>query len=124
MIQPEVAAFFDEDTFTVSYVASDPATRRCAVIDSVLDFDHASGRTKHASADKLIAHIAAQKLTVDWVLETHVHADHVSAGDYLKAKLGGVSAIGEQVRVVQATFARIFNTGPGFTPDGSQFDCL
>jgi glyoxylase-like metal-dependent hydrolase (beta-lactamase superfamily II) len=123
-MQPEVAAFFDEDTFTVSYVASDPVTRRCAIIDSVLDFDHASGRTKHDSVDRIVAHVEAQKLTVDWVLETHVHADHVSAGDYLKHKLGGRSAIGEHVRTVQGTFARIFNTGSSFTPDGSQFDRL
>ena len=123
-MRPDIAAFFDEETFTVSYVASDPETRRCAIIDSVLDFDHASGRTQHAAADRMIAHIESQKLTVDWVLETHVHADHVSAGDHLKQKLGGVSAIGEHVKTVQGTFARIFNTGPGFTPDGRQFDCL
>jgi glyoxylase-like metal-dependent hydrolase (beta-lactamase superfamily II) len=123
-MQPEVAAFFDEDTFTVSYVVGDPATRRAAIIDSVLDFDHASGRTRHVSADKIVAHVRARGLTVDWVLETHVHADHVSAGDYLKAKLGGRSAIGEHVRVVQDAFARIFNTGPAFAPDGRQFDHL
>jgi glyoxylase-like metal-dependent hydrolase (beta-lactamase superfamily II) len=123
-MQPDVAAFFDEDTFTVSYVIGDPATRRAAVIDSVLDFDHASGRTGHVSADKIIAHVERHGLNVDWILETHVHADHVSAGDRLKRRLGGRSAIGEHVRVVQGTFARIFNTGPGFTPDGRQFDHL
>jgi glyoxylase-like metal-dependent hydrolase (beta-lactamase superfamily II) len=123
-MQPDVVAFFDEDTFTVSYVASDPKTRRCAIIDSVLDFDPASGRTRHASADRLIAHVGQHGLGVDWVLETHVHADHVSAGDYLKHKLGGQSAIGEHVQTVQSTFARIFNTGPDFTPDGRQFDRL
>ncbi|MDQ7247547.1 MBL fold metallo-hydrolase [Dongia sedimenti] len=123
-MQPEVVAFFDEDTFTVSYVTSDPETRRCAIIDSVLDFDQASGRTRHDSADRIIAHVEQHGFTVDWVLETHVHADHVSAGDYLKHRLGGQSAIGEHVRVVQNTFARIFNAGPDFSPDGRQFDRL
>ncbi len=123
-MQPEVVAFFDEDTFTVSYVVADPGTRRAAVIDSVLDFDHASGRTRHASADKIIADVRSRSLTVDWVLETHVHADHVSAGDYLKHQLGGRSGIGEHVRVVQDAFARIFNTGAEFKTDGRQFDRL
>lgn len=123
-MQPEVVAFFDEDTFTVSYVIADSQTRRAAIIDSVLDFDHASGRTRHASADRITAHVEQHGLKVDWVLETHVHADHVSAGDYLKHKLGGRSAIGEHVRIVQNAFARIFNTGAGFTPDGKQFDRL
>jgi glyoxylase-like metal-dependent hydrolase (beta-lactamase superfamily II) len=123
-MQPDVTAFFDEDTFTVSYLVSDPATRRAAIIDSVLDFDQASGRTKHTSADKIIAHVEKHGLKVDWVLETHVHADHVSAGDYLKQKLGGRSGIGEHVRIVQNAFARIFNTGPGFATDGRQFDHL
>jgi glyoxylase-like metal-dependent hydrolase (beta-lactamase superfamily II) len=123
-MQPDVAAFFDEDTFTVSYLVSDPKTRRAAIIDSVLDFDQASGRTKHISADKIIAHVEKTGLQVEWVLETHVHADHVSAGDTLKQKLGGRSAIGEHVRIVQNAFARIFNTGPGFSPDGTQFDRL
>ncbi|WP_395019207.1 MBL fold metallo-hydrolase [Dongia sp.] len=123
-MQPEIVAFFDEDTFTVSYLVVHPETRRAAVIDSVLDFDHASGRTRHASADKIIAHVRSRGLTVDWVLETHVHADHVSAGDYLKHQLGGRSAIGEHVRVVQDAFARIFNTGAEFKTDGRQFDQL
>lgn len=123
-MQPEVVAFFDEDTFTVSYLVGDPETGRAAIIDSVLDFDHASGRTRHVSADRIVAHVAQHDLKVDWVLETHVHADHVSASDYLKHKVGGRSAIGEHVRVVQNAFARIFNTGPGFTPDGKQFDHL
>jgi glyoxylase-like metal-dependent hydrolase (beta-lactamase superfamily II) len=123
-MQPDVTAFFDEDTFTVSYVVADPETRRAAIIDSVLDFDHASGRTSHASADKIVAHVSTHGLKVDWVLETHVHADHVSAGDTLKSKLGGRSAIGEHVRIVQNAFARIFNTGSGFNTDGRQFDQL
>ena len=123
-MQPDVTACFDEDTFTVSYVVADPVTRRAAIIDSVLDFDHASGRTGHASADKIVALIESRGLTVDWVLETHVHADHVSAGDTLKQRLGGRSAIGEHVRIVQNAFARIFNTGPAFHTDGRQFDQL
>ncbi|GAB2175029.1 MBL fold metallo-hydrolase [Dongia sp. agr-C8] len=123
-MQPDIVAFFDEDTFTVSYVVADPETRRAAVVDSVLDFDHASGRTRHASADKIVAHVRSRGLTVDWVLETHVHADHVSAGDYLKHQLGGRSAIGEHVRIVQNAFARIFNTGADFKTDGRQFDQL
>jgi len=123
-MQPDVTAFFDEETFTVSYVVSDPETFRAAIIDSVLDFDHASGRTQHISADRIAAHVEKAGLKVDWVLETHVHADHVSAGDYLKHNLGGQSAIGEHVRIVQNAFARIFNTGAGFTPDGRQFDRL
>jgi len=123
-MQPNVVGFFDEDTFTVSYVVGDPETRRAAIIDSVLDFDHASGRTRRASADKIVAHVEKHGLTVDWVLETHVHADHVSAGDYLKHRLGARSAIGEHVREVQNAFARIFNTGAEFAPDGRQFDHL
>jgi glyoxylase-like metal-dependent hydrolase (beta-lactamase superfamily II) len=123
-MQPDVTAFFDEETFTVSYLISDPATGRAAIIDSVLDFDHASGRTRHASADKIVAAVRARGLTVDWVLETHVHADHVSAGDYLKHEVGGRSAIGEHVRIVQNAFARIFNTGSDFATDGRQFDLL
>ncbi len=123
-MKPEVTAFFDADTFTVSYVVVDPTTRHAAVVDSVLDFDQASGRTSHASADKILAHVRQHSLTVDWVLETHVHADHVSAGDTLKNELRARSAIGEHVRVVQDTFSRIFNTGPDFKTDGRQFDHL
>jgi glyoxylase-like metal-dependent hydrolase (beta-lactamase superfamily II) len=123
-LNADIAAFFDADTFTVSYVVSDPATRRCAIIDSVLDFDPASGRTRHTAADRLIAHVEQHRLTVEWVLETHVHADHLSAGDHLKRRLGGRSGIGEHVATVQDAFARIFNTGPDFTPNGRQFDRL
>ena len=123
-MRPDIAGFFDEETFTVSYVASDPGTRHCAVIDSVLDFDHASGRTRYKSADRVIAHIEQQGLTVDWVLETHVHADHLSAAGYLKQKLGGKLGIGENVAIVQKTFGKLFNTGPEFSTDGRQFEHL
>jgi glyoxylase-like metal-dependent hydrolase (beta-lactamase superfamily II) len=123
-MQPEIVAFFHEETFTVSYVVADPESRRAAIIDSVLDFDQASGRTGQAGADRIAAHVKSHDLAVDWVLETHVHADHLSAGDYLKHKLGGRSAIGEHVREVQQAFGRIFNTGADFTPDGRQFDHL
>ena len=123
-MRPDIAGFFDEETFTVSYVASDPETRRCAIIDSVLDFDHASGRTRHKSADRVIAHIQTQGLTVEWVLETHVHADHLSAAGYLKQKLGGKLGIGENVATVQKTFGKVFNTGPDFPTDGRQFEHL
>jgi glyoxylase-like metal-dependent hydrolase (beta-lactamase superfamily II) len=121
---PDVVGFFDEDTFTVSYVVSDPATRAAAIIDSVLDFDPASGRTAHRSADRLLAHVAAHDLRVEWILETHVHADHLSAAQYLRGKLPGTLGIGARVDVVQRTFAAIFNTGADFAPDGSQFGRL
>lgn len=124
MANPSVKAFFDEDTFTVSYVVTDPATRHCAVIDSVLDYDPASGRTSYASADAIIDFIRTERLAVDWVLETHVHADHLSAAPYIKAAVGGVTAIGEYVRAVQKVFGDLFNAGTGFATDGSQFDRL
>jgi glyoxylase-like metal-dependent hydrolase (beta-lactamase superfamily II) len=123
-MQPEVLGFFDPDTFTVSYLVIDPATRRSAIIDSVLDFDPASGRTAQRSADRLLSVIAERGLSVEWILETHVHADHLSAADRLKAKLGARLGIGAEVGTVQKTFARIFNTGADFKPDGSQFDAL
>lgn len=123
-MHPTVQAFFDSATYTVSYIVSDPATRRCAVIDSVLDYDAASGRTATASADTILAHVADQGLTVDWVLETHVHADHLSAAPYLRRRCGGKLGIGRAVTEVQGAFARIFNVETGFACDGSQFDRL
>jgi glyoxylase-like metal-dependent hydrolase (beta-lactamase superfamily II) len=116
--------FFDARTGTVSYVVHDPATRRAAVIDPVLDFDAKSGRTSTASADALIRHVDDHALGVDWILETHVHADHLSAAQYLKARVGGRVATGEHVRDVQDRFARLFDFGPGFVADGAAFDHL
>ncbi len=122
--RPDIKAFFDKDTNTVSYVVSDPATKRCAVIDSVLDYDPASGRTSTASADALISYVQQQGFTVDWMLETHAHADHLSAAPYIQEKLGGTLAIGEDIKIVQNVFGKIFNAGTEFQRDGSQFDHL
>ena len=122
--RPDIKAFFDEPTFTVSYVVSDPATRACAIVDSVLDYEPASGRTSTTSADAIIAHVRGQGLTVQWILETHVHADHLTAAPYLKAALGGRTAIGFNITTVQRTFKKLFNAEPGFAVDGSQFDHL
>lgn len=121
-IAPTVKTFFDEDTFTATYVVSDDTTKRCAIIDSVLDFDPKSGRTATASADTVIAYVRDAGLTVDWLLETHIHADHLTAAPYLKSKLGGKTAIGEHISTVQKTFGKIFNAEAGFATDGSQFD--
>lgn len=122
--RPDIRGFFDPDTFTVSYVAIDPATKKAAVIDSVLDFDPASGRTKTAAADQLIAYVKERGVTVEWLLETHVHADHLSAAPYLKEKLGGTLAIGSEIVTVQNTFGKVFNAGTEFARDGRQFDLL
>lgn len=121
---PVVTTFFDEATFTATHVVHDPATLSAAVIDPVLDFDQASGRTSHASADRVIAHVEAHGLTVDWLLETHAHADHLSAAPYLKERLGGQIVIGAAIRTVQDVFGKVFNEGPAFARDGSQFDLL
>lgn len=121
---PHVAAFFDAATNTVSYVVRDPATDACAVIDSVLDFDYAAGRISHESADRIIAHIRAEGLRLEWLIETHVHADHLSAAPYIQEALGGRIGIGEDIRIVQETFGKIFNEGTAFERDGSQFDHL
>jgi glyoxylase-like metal-dependent hydrolase (beta-lactamase superfamily II) len=123
MAKPDVKAFFDKATFTVSYVVSDPATGHAAIIDPVLDFDPTSGRTSTSSADELVAYIAEKDLAVDWILETHVHADHISAAPYLNEKLGGQTAIGSDVTAVQETFKDVFNL-PELATDGSQFDRL
>lgn len=121
---PVVASFFDEPTNTASYVVHDPATRRAAIIDSVLDFDAAAGRTNTASADAIIAHVREAGLTVDWLLETHAHADHLSAAPYLQGILGGQLAIGRGILRVQEVFGTIFNAGSNFARDGSEFDRL
>ena len=123
-MRPTVEAFFDPATYTYSYVVGDPDSKHCAIIDSVLDYDPASGRTSHASADRLIAHVRENGLIVDWLLETHVHADHLSAAPYLKRELGGQLAIGENITVVQDTFGKLFNAGTEFATDGRQFDRL
>ena len=123
-MNPTVKAFFDEATNTVSYVLRDPTGVACAVVDSVLDFDHASGRTDTASADEIIAWITAEGLTCEWILESHVHADHLSAAPYLQERLGGKIGIGANITVVQDTFGKVFNEGTAFQRDGSQFDAL
>jgi len=123
MSNPDVKAFFDEATFTVTYVVSDPATRRAAIVDPVLDYDAASGRTSISSADAVIDYVHEKDLGVDWILETHVHADHLSGAPYLREKLGGQTAIGAQVAAVQDTFKGVFNLA-GLATDGSQFDRL
>jgi len=119
-----VKAFFDEPTFTASYVVHDPATHKAAIIDSVCDFDQPSGRTSFVSADAMIAYVKETGLAVEWILETHAHADHLSAAPYLKEKLGGKIAIGSKITTVQSVFAKIFNEGDDFPCDGSQFDNL
>jgi glyoxylase-like metal-dependent hydrolase (beta-lactamase superfamily II) len=123
MKKPDIKAFFDEATFTVTYVVSDPATRRAAVIDPVLDYDPAAGRTTTKSADDVIQYVREHGLDVDWILETHVHADHLRGAPYLQAQLGGQTAIGAGVIAVQETFKNIFNAAD-LAPDGSQFDRL
>jgi len=121
---PVIKAFFDGPTFTVTYVVHDPETRHAAIIDSVWDFDPASGRTSFAAADAVIAYVQEKALTVDWLLETHAHADHLSAAPYLQQKLGGKIAIGEHIVKVQQVFGKLFNAGTDFERDGSDFDQL
>jgi glyoxylase-like metal-dependent hydrolase (beta-lactamase superfamily II) len=123
-VQASVHAFFDEATNTLTYIVQEPEGRACAVIDSVLDFDYASGRTDTRSADAVIAHIRDHDLDLQWILETHVHADHLSAAPYIQERLGGRIGIGAQITVVQETFGKIFNEGTRFQRDGSQFDQL
>jgi glyoxylase-like metal-dependent hydrolase (beta-lactamase superfamily II) len=123
-MKPEVTAFFDEDTFTITYVVRDPNGTSCAIIDSVLDFDYASGRTSTKSADEVIAFVQEKGYRVEWLLETHVHADHLSAAPYLQEKLGGKIGIGKNITIVQDTFGKVFNEGTEFQRDGSQFDQL
>lgn len=122
--KPVIRTFFDEPTFTATHVVHDPVTRRAAIIDSVLDFDQAAGRTSHASADAIIEYVREQKLTVDWLLETHAHADHLSDAPYLQQHLGGTLVIGREIVTVQNVFAGVFNEPISFARDGSQFDRL
>ena len=124
MMNPIVAPFFDQDTWTVTYVVYEQPGAPCAIIDSVLDYDPKSGRTSTCSADAVIEFVRNNQLSVAWILETHAHADHLSAAQYLKAKLGGRIAIGEHIRTVQNVFKKIFNLEPQFATDGSQFDHL
>jgi len=122
--KPEVTAFFDEATNTVSYVVKDPASQACAVIDSVLDFDYFSGRTDTASADAIVKHVTENDLTVEWLIESHAHADHLSGAPYLQQRLGGKLGIGAEIVQVQEMFGKVFNAGTEFERDGSQFDRL
>lgn len=121
---PEVTGFYDEATGTISYVVRDPASDACAIIDSVLDLDYAAGRLSTVSADRIIGFVRAHGLRVDWLIETHVHADHLSAAPYLQRELGGRIGIGDRITVVQDTFGKVFNEGTDFARDGSQFDRL
>jgi glyoxylase-like metal-dependent hydrolase (beta-lactamase superfamily II) len=123
-MKPIVDAFFDDATNTVSYIVREPEGRSCAIIDSVLDYDQAAGRTDTSSADAIIAFVKANDLKVAWILESHVHADHLSAAPYLQDQLGGKIGIGTQITVVQDTFGKVFNEGTAFQRDGSQFDAL
>ena len=124
LIKPDVKPFFDDDTNTFSYVVQDPTSSACVIIDSVLNFDQASGRVSHSGADEIIRYVKDKKLEVQWIIETHVHADHLSAAPYIKDAVGGKIAIGGDVRTVQITFAKIFNCKAEFKTDGSQFDHL
>ena len=123
-VKPEVMPFFDANTNTISYVVRDPASRACALIDSVLDFDYAAGRIGHRSADAIIGFIREHGLTLEWLIETHAHADHLSASSYLQTVLGGKIGVGDRIIVVQDTFGKVFNEGAEFRRDGSQFDRL
>ena len=123
-LRPSIAGFFDEATFTVSYVVHDPVTAEAAIIDSVLDYEAASGRTSYGSANRIVEYITSHNLKVKWLIETHAHADHISAAPYLQEKLGGKLAIGAEIVRVQEVFGKLFNAGTDFERDGSQFDHL
>ena len=123
-MKPSVHAFFDEATNTLTYLVQEPTGRACAIVDSVLDFDYASGRTDTRSADAVIAFVRDHDLDLQWILETHVHADHLSAAPYIQERLGGKIGIGQRIKVVQETFGKVFNEGTRFQRDGSQFDQL
>lgn len=123
-LMPLVKGFFDESTNTISYVVEDPSSKACAIIDSVMDIDYAAGRISSESADELVAYVQSKGLTTEWILETHVHADHLSGAPYLQQKLGGRLGIGAGIIAVQDTFGKVFNEGTEFQRDGSQFDQL
>lgn len=123
-MSPNIQAFFDPATWTVSYIVFDKPNGNCAIIDPVLDYNSRSGRISTTSTDKLIEFIRHQQLTVDWILETHAHADHLSSAHYLKSKLGGKTGIGGNIPSVQETFKKVFNLGNDFVPDGHHFDHL
>ena len=123
-VKPQVKAFFDPATNTISYVVRDPSSNACAVIDSVMDIDYAAGRITYQHADEIIDYIRQYNLKLEWIIETHVHADHLSAAPYIQKVLGGKIGIGDKIIIVQDTFGKIFNEGTEFQRDGSQFDAL
>lgn len=123
-IRPDVQAFFDPATNTISYIVKDPTSDACAIVDSVMDIDYAAGRITHDHADELIRQVRARGLRPEWIIETHVHADHLSAAPYIQQQLGGKIGIGANIQVVQETFGKVFNEGTEFQRDGSQFDRL
>jgi glyoxylase-like metal-dependent hydrolase (beta-lactamase superfamily II) len=123
-VHPDVSAHFDPATNTISYIVKDPASDACAIVDSVMDIDYAAGRITYEHADALIAEVTKRGLTLEWIIETHVHADHLSAAPYIQDRLGGKVGIGENILIVQDTFGKIFNEGTEFQRDGSQFDAL
>lgn len=123
-MKPEVVGFFDAPTNTISYIVKDPSTENCAVIDSVMDIDYASGRITYDGADKIVQYIKDKGWKLEWLIETHVHADHLSAAPYIQKHLGGQIGIGEHITIVQNVFGKIFNEGTEFQRDGSQFDRL
>lgn len=123
-VRPEVTGFYDPDTATISYVVKDPTSNACAIVDSVMDIDYAAGHISYKSADKLIQYVREHGLDLQWLIETHVHADHLSAAPYIQDKLGGKIGIGDHVTIVQDVFGKVFNEGTAFRRDGSQFDQL
>jgi len=123
-VKPDVSAHFDDATNTISYIVKDPASNHCAIVDSVMDIDYAAGRITYDHADALIAEVTDRGLILDWIIETHVHADHLSAAPYIQERLGGKVGVGDKIMVVQDTFGKVFNEGTEFQRDGSQFDAL
>ena len=123
-LKSDVQAFFDEATNTISYIVKDPASNSCAIVDSVMDIDYAAGRITFEHADELIRQVKARGLTLEWIIETHVHADHLSAAPYIQERLGGKIGVGSKITVVQDVFGKVFNEGTEFQRDGSQFDAL